>query len=102
MNLKKLLASSCRQKIIMYLSHVGKTNIMKLVRETGSTYNEVNRNIQLLENEGIAKSYRIGHQRIIALIFTNKKTVILLEALTILNKLTICNQSNCKNPKIET
>lgn len=101
MNLKKLLASSCRQKIIVYLSYVGKTNIMKLVGKIHSRYNETNRNIQILENEGIVRSYRVGHQRIIALNYANKKTILLLEALTILDKLTN-DQSNCERPKIET
>ncbi|MFZ7137672.1 MAG: hypothetical protein ACOWW1_04565 [archaeon] len=103
MNLKKMLASSCRQKIVIYLSHVEKTNIMKLVRKTNSTYNEVDRNLQILEAEGIVGSHRVRHQRILTLNYANKKTATLLEALTLLDKLTAtCDQSNCERPKIET
>lgn len=103
MNLKKLLASYCRQKIILYLSTVEKINIMKLVRKINITYNEVNRNLKILENEGIVNSLHVGGQRILTLDYTNKKTSTLLEALIILDKITASDQyKNGERPTIET
>jgi hypothetical protein len=59
---------------------------MKLVSSVGSTYNEVNRNLELLEKEGIIiNSYpvkvRKGRVRVIRLNKENPKTVLLLKVL---------------------
>jgi len=48
-----ILRSSCRKKIIRILSKRKNLHIMELVRTTNSTYNEVNRNLAILENENI-------------------------------------------------
>ena len=53
MDLKKLLASSCRQKILKELEESNELNMMALVSRTNSTYNEVNRNLNILEQENI-------------------------------------------------
>ncbi|MBN2261070.1 MAG: hypothetical protein JW702_11015 [Clostridiales bacterium] len=85
MDLKKLLASSCRQKIIKELSISKKLNIMHLVRNVNSTYNEINRNFEILEKEGIVNDQFIGRMRIIRINMENPKTKKLLEALKILD-----------------
>jgi predicted transcriptional regulator len=92
LDLKKLLASSCRQKIIKELSKVKAIHIMGLVRRINSTYNETNRNFKILQKEGIVTDKRIGRMRMIRLNRENPRTVILLQALKILeteNSITI-------------
>jgi hypothetical protein len=59
---------------------------MKLVSSVGSTYNELNRNLQILEKEGIITNdypvkVRHGKVRIIRLNKENHKTQILLKVL---------------------
>ncbi len=85
MNLKKLLASSCRQKIIKELSKSGQINVMLLVQKINSTYNEVNRNLEILEEEGIITNSYIRHMRLIRLNHDDNRTVVLLEVLRTLN-----------------
>lgn len=85
MKLEQLIASSCRQKILLALSSTKGTHVTNLVRIINSTYNQVNRNLQILENEGIIKTKRYGHLKIIELEKENPKTEVLLEALHILN-----------------
>lgn len=79
-----MLASSGRQKILKATSKGEGLNIMDLVRKTNSTYNEVNRNLTALEKEGIITNSRCGRMRIIRLNKKNPKTIILLQALKIL------------------
>lgn len=81
MDLKKLLASSCRQKIIKELHKSGKTNMMRLVRQINSTYNEVNRNLQILEEEGIITNGYVGRLRLIRLKRDDNRTIVLLQVL---------------------
>lgn len=86
MNLSKVLASSLRQNILKELSKILEIRVMKLVEAVGSTYNEVNRNLEILEKEGIiTNDYRVkvrhGKVRVIWLNRDNPKTKILLQAL---------------------
>lgn len=81
MNLKKLLASTCRQKILETLSKPGGMNVMALMRKINSTYNETNRNLKILEQEGIITSEVYGRVRYIKLNRKNPRTALLLQAL---------------------
>lgn len=81
MELKKLLASSLRQKILKCLSESKQINVMGLVRKINSTYNEVNRNLIILEKEGIVTNIRCGRMRVIKLNRENPKAVLLLQVL---------------------
>jgi len=85
LKLEQLIASSCRQKILLALSNTNGTHVTNLVRIINSTYNQVNRNLQILENEGIIKTKHYGHMKIIELTKENPKTQTLLKALHILN-----------------
>jgi hypothetical protein len=58
---------------------------MGLVRNINSTYIEVNRNIKILEKEGIVTEQRVGRMRLLKLNHENPKTNILLQALRLLN-----------------
>jgi DNA-binding transcriptional ArsR family regulator len=58
---------------------------MKLVRVVNSTYNEVDRNLRILEREGIVNQRRVGRNRIIRLNLKNEKTVVTLKILKLLN-----------------
>jgi predicted transcriptional regulator len=84
MNLETLASSSCRRRIVRYLSKRGCTNIMQLVRKVNSTYNQVNSNLQLLQKEGIVFDEHYGRMRVIRLNRENPKTALLLHALRIL------------------
>lgn len=84
MDSRRLIASSCRQKILETLSKLGETHVMNLVRRANSTYTQVNRNVQILEKEGIVKVRSVGRLRMIRLNRENLKTNALLKALTIL------------------
>lgn len=90
MNLRKLLASSCRQKILLELSRSKEVTIMDLVRRINSTYNETNRNFKILEKEGIVTDQYVGRMRLIRLNHGNPRTKILLQ---VLKKLDIENSS---------
>lgn len=57
---------------------------MRLVRMVNSTYNEVNRNLCILEGTGLITQKRIRRKRIIRLNHENKKTSAILKALKIL------------------
>jgi len=84
LDLGRLMASSCRQKILENLSKVSQTHVMDLVRRVNSTYGQVNRNLQILEQEGIVNIRYYGRLKIIKLNRENPKTVTLLKALRIL------------------
>lgn len=86
MDLKELLASKCRQKILKVLSEYGEIRMMKLVSKVGGRYNEVNRNLKILEAEGIITSkypdqVRYGRVRMIVLKRESRRTQKLLKAL---------------------
>lgn len=86
MKLEQLIASSCRQKILLALSSTKGTHVTNLVRIINSTYNQVNRNLLILEDEGIIKTKRYGHLKIVELEKENPRTEALLKALHILNR----------------
>jgi hypothetical protein len=54
------------------------------VRIINSTYNEVDRNLRILEREGLVNQRRIGHKRIVRLNLKNKNTLVILEILKLL------------------
>ncbi len=81
MKLEQIIASTCRQKILLALSKVKKTHVTNLVRMTNSTYNEVRRNIEIMEKEGIISIQRYGNMKIVQLELNNTKTAKLLKAL---------------------
>jgi DNA-binding transcriptional ArsR family regulator len=83
LDLEKLLASTCRQKIIKAFSECkGKeASVMLLVRKVNGTYTDVNRNLKILEAEGIITNNYYGRMRIIKLNMQNPKTTLLLQAL---------------------
>jgi len=84
MDLETLLASSCRRKILRVLLSSGRTNVMELVRKVNSTYNQVNSNLQILQKEGIIFDEHFGRMRVIRLNRENPRTLLLLQALKIL------------------
>jgi hypothetical protein len=64
---------------------------MKLVSKVNGTYNEVNRNLDILEREGIIindyrKQVRHGIVRVIVLQKENERTKVLLQVLKLLEK----------------
>lgn len=86
MRLEQIIASSCRQRMLLALAKVRKTHVTQLVRMINSTYNQVNRNLVILENEKIIKTERLGYLRIVELNVENPKTMALLKALELLDK----------------
>ena len=85
MELRLIMASSCRQNILRVLSHRNKIGLTKLVEETNSTYNEVIRNIHILEGEEIVKLVRYGRRCNVVLNDENFRTKVLIEALGLLD-----------------
>jgi predicted transcriptional regulator len=85
LRLEQIVASTCRQKILLALSKEKRICITALVRTINSTYNQVNRNVQVLENEGIVKTTRTGQMRMIQLHLENPKTQMLLKSLRLLS-----------------
>jgi len=57
---------------------------MKLVQKVNSTYNQVNSNLQILQKEEIIFDEHFGRMRVIRLNKENPKTLLLLQALKIL------------------
>jgi predicted transcriptional regulator len=84
LDLVQLISSSGRQKIIETLSKMKQTYIMDLVRKVNSTYGQVDRNVQILEKEGVVIDRSVGRMRMIKLNSDNPKTAILLKALRML------------------
>jgi len=60
--------------------------VTNLVRVINSTYNQVNRNLQILEKEGIIKTKHYGNVKMIELNVENPKTKTLLKVLHMLNR----------------
>jgi len=60
--------------------------VTNLVRIINSTYNQVDRNLRILEQEGIIKTSRYGYMRIIELNAENPRTRALLKALEVLDR----------------
>lgn len=87
LDLARLMASTCRQKIIATLSRVHQTYMMDLVRKVNSTYAQVNRNLQILEREDVVESRYYGRMRLIRLNRDNPKTEAILKVLRMLRNL---------------
>jgi len=81
----EILASTCRQKILRVLSYVKSIRIMKLVQKTGCRYNEVMRNLRILEKEDIIIYTRLRHNCTISFNHDNYKTTLLIKAIKILD-----------------
>jgi len=84
MDLEVLLASSCRRKILRVLFRSGPIHVMALVRKVNSTYNQVNSNLKILQDEGIVFDEHFGRTRYIKLNREDPKTMRLLQVLKIL------------------
>jgi predicted transcriptional regulator len=81
MRLERIIASSCRQKMVLTLAKVKKTHVTRLVRMINSTYNEVRRNLEILHDEGIVKFTSCGNMKMVELERDNQKTEKLLMVL---------------------
>jgi DNA-binding transcriptional ArsR family regulator len=81
MDLIKIIGCSCRRRILEELSSNSKITIMKLVRAVNSTYNEVDRNLAILEDEGVIIQKYVSNKRYIALDYSNEKTFILIKSI---------------------
>jgi len=57
---------------------------MNLVRKVNSTYNQVNSNLHILQKEKVVFDERFGRMRMIRLNKENARTVLLLQALKML------------------
>jgi len=57
---------------------------MELVRKVNSTYNQVNSNLQILQKEEIIFDEHFGRMRVIRLNRENPRTLLLLQALKML------------------
>lgn len=97
MRLEQIIASSCRQKILLSLSKIRKTHVTKLIRIVNSTYNQVNRNLRILEKEGIINTKQYGRMRMIELNAENPRTQTLLKALHLLDKPVLDSRTTRKN-----
>lgn len=85
MKLSKIMASSIRQKVLRVLSHKRRIGIIQLVKELNSTYNDVARNLRILETEDIVMLSRIDHRVYVSLNSENANTKILIDALKLLD-----------------
>jgi hypothetical protein len=97
MDLEKLIASSLRQKILKELSKIREIRMMQLVYRTGGTYNEVNRNLKILEIEGIiVNDYRnIVKHSTVRVIFLNKENPRTRILIQVLKELEVENGASC-------
>ena len=81
MKLEQIIASRCRQKMLLALSKVKRVHVTGLVRMINSTYNQVKRNLEILEEEEVVKTTHYANMIMIELCIDNPKTIKLLEAL---------------------
>lgn len=81
MNLKRVLASSCRQRLLEELAQVKDLHVNALVRQMNSTYTDVARNLMILQKEGLIVEKHVGRQRRIGLNRENNKIKLLLQVL---------------------
>lgn len=72
--------------MLLSLSVTKETNLNNLIRSINSTYNQVSRNLQILEKEGIVRITQIGRAKLISLQMENEKTLALLKALRTLDR----------------
>lgn len=85
MVLSKIIASTGRQKILRALSYTHKIGITQPIEATNSTYNELMRNVHILERQDIVKVLRVGRRCYVSLNYDNVQTKILLESLKLLD-----------------
>jgi predicted transcriptional regulator len=83
--LSQIIASSIRQNILRVLNNKREIGLTKLVEAVNSTYNEVMRNVRILEDEGIVRLIRVGRRCCVSLNYENVNTKILIEALELLD-----------------
>ncbi len=83
--LQRLMASSCRQKMLVALSKVIETHVTNLARMINSMYNQVDRNLLILEQEGISRTNRYGRGRFIELNRDSPRTIVSLKVLEALD-----------------
>jgi hypothetical protein len=84
LDLDRVLASSCRTRIVRVLYKKGHVHVMRLVHQANSTFNEVNSHLRILQEEGLIFDEHFGRSRVTRLNLENPRTLILLEALRIL------------------
>lgn len=82
--MKKIFASKCRVDVLKLLADKGETHITDIVRQTNSTWSEIDRNVKLLENMGIVSSRFCQNRRLIKLKKGNGKAEAVLKALEML------------------
>lgn len=70
--------------MLKLLANKGETNITDLVRQTNSTWSEIDRNIKLLEKMGIVSSRLCQNRRLIKLNERDGRTEAVLKALRML------------------
>jgi hypothetical protein len=73
---------------------------MELVRRVNSTYNQVNSNLKILQNEGIVFDEHFGRMRVIRLNKENPRTMLLLHALKILETSEELQPSKNRQPQL--
>lgn len=81
---EKVLASKCRQKILRTLARNSQVRIMHLVRETGFSYNEVDRNLHVLEDQALIFQQRRRGFRVVSLNLENENLPVLLNVMKLL------------------
>ena len=59
---------------------------MKLVHAVNSTYNEVDRNLRILEDEGLVAQRYVGQRRYVSLNLKNEKTLAVFKILNLMEK----------------
>ncbi|MDH7564245.1 MAG: hypothetical protein QHH24_05115 [Candidatus Bathyarchaeota archaeon] len=72
--------------MLLALAKTKQIHISKLVRMSNSTYSQVNRNLRILESEGIVKIRHYGRVKMVELDIANPRTKVLLQVLNILDK----------------
>jgi len=102
MDLDEMLGSKVRRKIIRVLWKIGSTNITNLVQKTNTTYNQLVPQLLAFEKEGIISEKRYGRVRMITLEKENPKTILLLQALKILDKGHTQNRQSSSSVEAET
>ena len=80
-----MLKSLCRQQILRVLAANREMRVMKLVEATKFSYNEVNRNLSILNSECLVSQHYRGRGRVVSLNFENEELPVLLKAIRFLN-----------------
>ena len=82
--MKKIFASKCRIDVLKLLANKGETNITDIVRQTNSTWSEIDRNVKLLEKMGVISTRFSQNRRLIRLNKRDGKAEVVLKALRML------------------